>query len=759
MASSAYRIESLTKNNYDTWCLQAQAVLVKNELWDYVSGEKCLTTTSTAEETEKFKKNDLLARAELLLLISPSELKQIKGCTTSKELWDKLKNIYQSQGPARKATLLKQLVLKKHMISEDVRDHLNNFMDIVDKLADMDVKIHPDLLSIMMLYSLPASYENFRIAIESRDTLPLPEELKIKILEESEARINANNNDDNVGGAFYTKKKLNKYCQRCKKKGHSTRTCRSGTAVAKLIQNGCTVSSIKNKAYIKENNEITMMAKKENGLYYVHCDNPSVTNTVSDNNMMLWHQKLGHLNEKDLKLIDRNELIRGVNLGKSGKMPTCETCIKGKMTQLPYTSIEGPQSSEPLEIIYSDVCGPMRTETIAGSKYFLTFIDDFSKYCCVYFLRHKSEVFEKFKEYKNKVENCFNKKIRAFQSDNGREYCNKDFDSYLKENGIQRRLTAPYTPQQNGQSERKNRTLMDKARCLMIEANIPEHLWAEAIGTANYLINRCPTRALNGNTPYEKWTGRRPSGNHLKVFGSKAFVLNKQRRGKFTAKAKEGVFVGYAQNAKGFRVYFPERNSVVISRDVKIIDKMYYDNEDQSYDDIFNNREPLQPEKEKKVIKNTQKNKYNRLVDIEIKPSTSNKNKKVPPPTILTQPEGNPATSSQNNEDEVETGEDRDIDQDRRSSQGNTRPQRQRRVPNYLKDYDLDSQSDTSDDFQDPVNQLRNEEHTLLCKSENPRVTDEEWREAIKNEIKAHIKVTSRVQKRMNCCLRKIINQ
>lgn len=229
MASSAYRIESLTKNNYDTWCLQVQAVLVKNELWDYVSGEKCLTTTSTAEETEKFKKNDLLARAELLLLISPSELKQIKGCTTSKELWNKLKSIYQSQGPARKATLMKQLVLKKHMVSEDVRDHLNNFMDIVDKLADMDVKIHPDLLSIMMLYSLPASYENFRIAIESRDTLPLPEELKIKILEESEARKNANNdNVENDGGAFYTKKKVNKYCQKCKKKGHTTETCWSG---------------------------------------------------------------------------------------------------------------------------------------------------------------------------------------------------------------------------------------------------------------------------------------------------------------------------------------------------------------------------------------------------------------------------------------------------------------------------------------------------------------------------------------------------
>lgn len=146
----------------------------------------------------------------------------------------------------------------------------------------------------------------------------------------------------------------------------------------------------------------------------------------------------------------------------------------------------------------------MRTETIAGSKYFVTSVDDLSKYWCVYFLRHKDEVLEKFKEFKNRVENSFNKKVRVLQSDNGREYCNKEFDRYLKESGIHRRLSAPCTPQQNGQSKRKNRTLMDKARCLMIEANIPEHLWAEAISTANYLLYRCPTRALNGNTPYEK---------------------------------------------------------------------------------------------------------------------------------------------------------------------------------------------------------------------------------------------------------------
>lgn len=136
------------------------------------------------------------------------------------------------------------------------------------------------------------------------------------------------------------------------------------------------------------------------------------------------------------------------------------------------------------------------------------------------------------------------------QSDNGGEYRSKEFDDLLKQCGIKRRLTAPYTPQQNGVSERKNRSLLDKARCLMMEANAPAYLWAEAINTANYLINRSPAKALNGSTPYEKWVSRNPAGNHLHIFGSKAFILNKRRRGKFSPKATQGVFMGYAKNAK-----------------------------------------------------------------------------------------------------------------------------------------------------------------------------------------------------------------
>lgn len=187
------RIETLSKDNYDTWKLQMQALLVKNDAWAYVNGdltEPVISTydPSTEDAAKKWKANDAKALSDIILSIRPSELKQVKGCKTSKEAWLKLEKVYQSKGPARKATLIKQLMLQRMEKGGDVREHLRIFFDAVDKLNEMSVDINSDLLSIMLLYSLPANFENFRCAIESRDKLPSPEELRIKIVKESDAR-------------------------------------------------------------------------------------------------------------------------------------------------------------------------------------------------------------------------------------------------------------------------------------------------------------------------------------------------------------------------------------------------------------------------------------------------------------------------------------------------------------------------------------------------------------------------------------------
>src|SRR5207249_5721498 len=144
-----------------------------------------------------------------------------------------------------------------------------------------------------------------------------------------------------------------------------------------------------------------------------------------------------------------------------------------------------------------DVARPKRTKSLNGARYFVVFVDDKSRMSEVRFLREKGEAYEAFVSFKNLVENQTGRRIKTVMSDNGLEFCNKRFDELLQKSGIKRRLTIPHTPQQNGVAERMIRTLVDKARCLMIQSGLPPSFWAEAVATANHIHNRCPTRSLD----------------------------------------------------------------------------------------------------------------------------------------------------------------------------------------------------------------------------------------------------------------------
>jgi IS30 family transposase len=182
------------------------------------------------------------------------------------------------------------------------------------------------------------------------------------------------------------------------------------------------------------------------------------------------------------------------------------------------------RASKLLELVHSDVCGPMKTTSRGGARYFVTFIDDFSRKIHVYLLRTKGEVFDKFKEYKALVDNQTDMKIKTFRSNNGGEFVSKKFDNFLHECGIQRQTSAPYTPQQNGVAERANRTIMECVRSMIPTQGLDLEFWAEAVNTVVYIKNQCPTKAFESKTPQEAWTGRKPNVSHLRVFGCKAFA-------------------------------------------------------------------------------------------------------------------------------------------------------------------------------------------------------------------------------------------
>ena len=289
------------------------------------------------------------------------------------------------------------------------------------------------------------------------------------------------------------------------------------------------------------------------------------------NEERLWHRRYGHLNEQNLQKLARKEMVKHFDYNVIVKKDVgfCEACVEGKHHRSHFEASK-THVSEPLELVHTDVCGKMREKSIGGAEYFITFTDDKTHYTWVYFLKTKDQAFDQFVEWKALVEKASRKKLKTLRSDNGGEYTSQKFESYLKSQGIRHERTVPKTPQQNGVAERLNRTLVESSRSMLLDAALPQKFWAEAVSTATYLRNRCPTRAVDEMTPYEAWNGVKPRVEHLRVFGCDVYThIPKDERGKFDAKARKCIFLGYGKETKGYRLYNPVQQKILHSRDVR----------------------------------------------------------------------------------------------------------------------------------------------------------------------------------------------
>jgi IS30 family transposase len=162
----------------------------------------------------------------------------------------------------------------------------------------------------------------------------------------------------------------------------------------------------------------------------------------------------------------------------------------------------------------------------------------------VYFLKKKSDVFVTFKQWKTLIENQTGKKLKRLRTDNGMEFCGGKFNKFYKDEGITSHRTASHTPQQNGVTERMNRTLLERARYLLSNARLFRDFWAEVVNTACYLVNRSPSTAIDCKTPYEVWFGTPVDYSFLKTFGCPAYCHVND--GKLEPQSKNCIFLGYA---------------------------------------------------------------------------------------------------------------------------------------------------------------------------------------------------------------------
>ncbi|KAK1660603.1 hypothetical protein QYE76_048762, partial [Lolium multiflorum] len=344
-----------------------------------------------------------------------------------------------------------------------------------------------------------------------------------------------------------------------------------------LMQDGYSFKSENNGCSIYMSNVFYGHAPEMNGLFLLNLDSSDthVHNIdakrikLNDNSTYMWHCRLGHIGVKRMKKLHSDGLLESLDFES---LDRCEACLMGKMTKTPFSGTM-ERATDLLEIIHTDVCGPMSVASRGGYRYVLTFMDDLSRYGYIYFMKHKSETFEKFKEFQSEVENQRNKKIKFLRSDRGGEYLSYEFGMHLKKCGILSQLTPPGTPQRNGVSERHNRTLLDMVRSMMSLTDLPLSFWGYALETAAFTLNRAPSKSVE-TTPYELWFGKKPKLSFLKVWGCEAYV-KKLQPDKLEPKAEKCVFIGYPKETIGYTFYHRSEGKIFVAKNGSFLEKEF----------------------------------------------------------------------------------------------------------------------------------------------------------------------------------------
>ncbi|CAJ2635289.1 unnamed protein product [Trifolium pratense] len=352
-------------------------------------------------------------------------------------------------------------------------------------------------------------------------------------------------------------------------------------SLGQLIQKGFAVTMKNNSLALfdAKKNLILKTPLSKNRTFQINMTTAKVmclSAVEADDKNWIWHARYGHLNFKSLRELGTNHMVTGLPIIKVPDN-VCKVCMMGKQTRNSFKSEVASRARQQLEVIYSDVCGPFEVPSLGGNKYFISFIDEFSRMMWIYLIKAKNESFDVFKRFKKKVEKESEKSIKILRTDGGGEYTSNEFKQFLADQGIEHEVTAPYTPQHNGLAERRNRTVMNMVRSMLKEKSLPSNLWGEAVNTAVYILNKCPTKKLNNIVPEEKWSGKKPKVSHLRVFGSICYShIPDQKRTKLQDKSRQMILVGYHPSG-AYKLYDPIREKVELGRDVKVCELENWD--------------------------------------------------------------------------------------------------------------------------------------------------------------------------------------
>lgn len=324
-----------------------------------------------------------------------------------------------------------------------------------------------------------------------------------------------------------------------------------------------------------------MIGSKCGNLYRVSLkESCSSACVASTDDIALWHERFGHLNKRTIldmfvkkAVIGCDALPRPRSRDNRSRID-CEACCLGKQARRAFTNSTRERATAVGQRVHVDMCGPMGTATLEGSRYFVLAKDEYSTYRLAYFTKTKDQFHDCVRKVIAQIEGDTGKRVSKLISDRGSELMSRKTQDYLVEMKIAHETSAPFTPEQNGLIERDNRTVVEMARSMLFHRKLSEVLWGEAVNTAVYLLNRSSSKLTGASTPYERYYGSRPRISHLRVFGSFAMLKEQHKKrsgyqGKLEPRARSVILVGYDRDYT-YRVFDPVTKQVIISRDVSI---------------------------------------------------------------------------------------------------------------------------------------------------------------------------------------------
>lgn len=357
-------------------------------------------------------------------------------------------------------------------------------------------------------------------------------------------------------------------------------------SISRCADAGWVVEFDSSGAKLYKFNQLLASANMCNGHYYLNHKNINSVHNINSESRALtmreWHRRLGHVNIQAIEKMSRG-LVDGLSVVDKVNKLDCKVCAECKITVNSFPKTTMNRSCELLGRVHSDVC-EMPKLSYGGKKYFITFIDDYSRFVAVYPLETKGEAVEAWLKYKAKVERQTGKKIKVLRSDNGKEYVNNRMREDLERCGIAHETSVPHSPAQNGVAERMNRVLVEMVRCMLADGEMPPAAWAEALLTAAYVRNRCASSVVD-TTPFEMMHGRKPKLGHMQRFGACVVALKKgQQIDKLSPRGYELRFCGYAPTQKGYRLLNINTGGVIVSRDCRFIERRELDDSSEEED-------------------------------------------------------------------------------------------------------------------------------------------------------------------------------